>query len=213
MTSAPDVQHIKMTTRTFDPQAAAIEKDALLTNGHFLLSSGLHSDTYFQCAKILQWPDTALEFGRALAALFSKEKIDAVVSPAMGGLFIGHEVARALGVRHIFVERVDNVFQMKRGFEVKPGERLAVIEDVVTTAKSTAEVIAFLKADGRGTVTAVGSIANRVDEAKAGEVAQKLGGLEPKYLLKVSAKAYDAADCPMCREGKKPLIKPGSRKQ
>ncbi len=198
---------------TFDPQKTAVEKEALLTNGHFLLSSGLHSDTYFQCAKILQWPETALEFGRALAAQFAGVKIDAVVSPAMGGLFVGHEVARALGVRHVFVERVDNVFQMKRGFEIKTGERLVVIEDVVTTAKSTAEVIAFLKADGRGQVVAVGSIANRVEDARAGEVSQKLGGLEPKFLLKVSAKAYDAADCPMCKEGKKPLIKPGSRKQ
>ncbi|MBP9733152.1 MAG: orotate phosphoribosyltransferase [Candidatus Omnitrophica bacterium] len=196
----------------FDVQKTAVQKEALLTEGHFLLSSGLHSDTYFQCAKILQWPDAATECGRALAALLPKDRIDAVVSPAMGGLFIGHEVARALGVRHIFVERVDNVFQMKRGFEVKQGERLAVIEDVVTTAKSTAEVIAFLRADGRGEVTAVGSIANRVEDSRMGEVAQKLGGLEPKYLLKVSAKAYDAKDCPMCREGKKPLVKPGSRK-
>jgi orotate phosphoribosyltransferase len=158
-------------------------------------------------------PDAALECGRALAAKLPKGEIDAVVSPAMGGLFIGHEVARALGVRNIFVERVDNLFQMKRGFEIMPGERLAVIEDVVTTAKSTAEVIAFIKADGRGRVTAVGSIANRVEEARAGEVRQKLGDLEPQFLLKVSAKAYDASDCPMCKEGKKPLIKPGSRKQ
>lgn len=198
---------------TFDPHQTAVQKEALLTNGHFLLSSGLHSDTYFQCAKILQWPDTALEFGRALAAKLAGEKIDAVVSPAMGGLFIGHEVARALGVRHVFVERVDNVFQMKRGFEIKSGERLAVIEDVVTTAKSTAEVIAFLKADGRGQVVAVGSIANRVEDARAAEVKEKLGSLEPKFLLKVSAKAYEAASCPMCKEGKKPLVKPGSRKQ
>jgi orotate phosphoribosyltransferase len=213
MTSAKDVRRTPVMTRTFDPHAAAIEKEALLTNGHFLLSSGLHSDTYFQCAKILQWPDTALEFGRALAAKLPKDRIDAVVSPAMGGLFIGHEVARALGVRHIFVERVDNVFQMKRGFEIKPGERLAVIEDVVTTAKSTAEVIAFLKADGRGTVTAVGSIANRVEDSRAEEVKQKLGSLEPQFLLKVSAKAYEAAECPMCKEGRQPLVKPGSRKQ
>jgi orotate phosphoribosyltransferase len=198
---------------SFDPQRTAVEKEALLTDGHFLLSSGLHSDTYFQCAKILQWPDTALEFGRALAAKFAGDKIDAVVSPAMGGLFIGHEVARALGVRHIFVERVDNVFQMKRGFEIKPGERLAVIEDVVTTAKSTAEVLAFIQADGRGRVVAVGSIANRVEDARADEVKQKLGNLEPKFLLKVSAKAYDVAVCPMCKESKKPLVKPGSRKQ
>lgn len=205
-----------MTTAAMDTsrlEKTAIEKEALLTHGHFLLSSGLHSDTYFQCAKILQWPDTAMEFGRALAAKLPKGQIDAVVSPAMGGLFIGHEVARALGVRHIFVERVDNVFQMKRGFEIKPGERLAVIEDVVTTAKSTAEVIAFIQADGRGKVVTVGSIANRVEDARSGEVKQKLGNLEPHFLLKVSAKAYDVADCPMCREGKKPLVKPGSRKQ
>lgn len=201
------------TMKTFDPHQTAVEKEALLTNGHFLLSSGLHSDTYFQCAKILQWPDAALAFGRALAAKLPKDRIDAVVSPAMGGLFVGHEVARALGVRHIFVERVDNVFQMKRGFEIKPGERLAVIEDVVTTAKSTAEVIAFIAADGRGKVTAVGSIANRVEDSRAGDVRQKLGDLEPHFLLKVCAKAYDAAECPMCKEGKKPLVKPGSRKQ
>lgn len=199
--------------KIFDPQQTAVEKDALLTNGHFLLSSGLHSDTYFQCAKILQWPATALEFGQALAAKLPKTEIDAVVSPAMGGLFVGHEVARALGVRHIFVERVDNVFQLRRGFEILPGERIAVIEDVVTTAKSTAEVIAFIQADGRGRVTAVGSIANRVEESRAAEVKQKLGALEPQFLLKVSAKAYDAAACPMCQEGKKPLVKPGSRKQ
>lgn len=204
--------------KIFDPNQIAIEKGALLTNGHFLLSSGLHSEKYFQCAKILQWPNAALEFGQALAEKFikSRVKIDAVISPAMGGLFIGHEVARALGVRHIFVERVDNAFQLRRGFEIIQDERLAVVEDVVTTAKSTFEVISFIKKDGRGKVATLGCIADRIDQERwRNEVLGKLKAeeLELHSLLSVDATAYSAEECPICKEGKKPLIKPGSRKQ
>ena len=204
-------------TPTFNPQQAAIEKEALLTNGHFLLSSGLHSEAYFQCAKILQWPDVATQFGSALAEKFitHRIKIDAVVSPAMGGLFIGHEVARALGVRHIFVERVENVFQLRRGFEIKSGERLAVIEDVVTTAKSTREVMDFIKKDGRGKVVALGCVANRIDMDRRADVESGLEkeGLKLHSLLSVAATASSVEDCLICKEGTKPLVKPGSRKQ
>ncbi len=174
-----------------------------LLRGHFLLSSGLHSDRYLQCALILAHPASAQELGRALAEKLALQP-DLVVSPAMGGLMIGHEVARALGVRHYFTERVDGVMALRRGFALKPGERAVVIEDVVTTGKSTKEVFAVLRAAGAAVIGA-GSIVDR-SEGGAGL------GVPYSALWAVSVPAWTAGACPLCAAGT-PAVKPGSRKE
>jgi len=123
------------------------ETGALLS-GHFKLSSGLHSDRYLQCAKVLMWPGRADALGRALGALLRPFGGETVLSPALGGVIIGQEVGRALGVRALFTERVEGSFALRRGFSLEPGEKVTVIEDVVTTGKSTREVIAVSRAAG-----------------------------------------------------------------
>lgn len=179
-----------------------LENGALL-NGHFLLSSGLHADRYLQCALVLAHPAHAEALGRALAGRLGV-KPDLVVSPAMGGLIIGHEVARALGVRHYFTERVEGVATLRRGFSLRPGERVLVIEDVVTTGRSTKEVFGVIRAAG-AEVAAAGSI---VDRSEAG---MDLGA--PYHSLwSVRVPTWRPEACPPCRAGK-PIVKPGSRKE
>ncbi|MBI4371036.1 MAG: orotate phosphoribosyltransferase [Elusimicrobia bacterium] len=171
--------------------------------GHFLLSSGLHSDRYLQCALVLAQPAAAEELGRALAAK-ATAKPDLVLSPAMGGLIIGQEVARSLGVRHYFTERTDGVMGLRRGFSLKPGERVLVVEDVVTTGKSTKEVFEVARAAGAEVVGAL-SIVDRSDGRSA-------LGVPYAALWAVAVPAWPAADCPPCRAGV-PVVKPGSRKE
>ena len=180
-----------------------LDNGALL-KGHFLLSSGLHSDRYLQCALVLAHPARAEEFGKALAAKIGG-KPDLVVSPAMGGLMIGHEVARAFGVRHYFTERVDGAVLLRRGFSVKPGERVVVIEDVVTTGKSTKEVFEVLRAAG-AVVAGAGSVIDR-SEGKAGNL-----GVPYSALWTVAVPTWTTDACPQCAAGV-PAVKPGSRKE
>ncbi|MGZ5381295.1 MAG: orotate phosphoribosyltransferase, partial [Thermoanaerobaculia bacterium] len=123
------------------------ETGALLS-GHFKLSSGLHSEAYLQCAKVLQWPERAGPLGAALASFLAPFRPSVVVSPAMGGVIIGHEAGRGLSVRAIFTERVDGEFTLRRGFALEPGDRVAVVEDVVTTGKSTREVLGVVRKAG-----------------------------------------------------------------
>lgn len=179
-----------------------LEHGALL-KGHFLLSSGLHSDRYLQCALILAHPARAEELGRALAAKLPA-KPDLVVSPAMGGLMIGHEVARALGVRHYFAERVEGVMTLRRGFALAPGERVVVVEDVVTTGKSTREVFDVIRAAG-AQVSAACSIVDR-SEGRAAL------GVPYAALWTVSVPTWTPDACPQCKAGI-PAVKPGSRKE
>jgi orotate phosphoribosyltransferase len=181
------------------------ETGALLT-GHFKLSSGLHSDRYLQCARVLMWPDRAEALGAALAARLSEFSPAAVVSPAMGGVIIGQEVGRGLSVRAIFTERVDGVFSLRRGFALEAGERIVVIEDVVTTGKSTREVLAVLKGAGAVPV-ACGAI---IDRRAAAEKADAVDGVPFRALLALDVPAWDAAACPLCATGS-PLTAPGSR--
>ncbi len=178
-------------------------KHGALLKGHFLLSSGLHSDRYLQCALVLAEPKAAEELGRALAATLGAQP-DLVVSPAMGGLMIGHEVARALGVRHFFTERVDGTVLLRRGFAVKPGERVVVVEDVVTTGKSTKEVFAVLRSAGAEVLGAC-SIIDRSDGSAA-------LGVPYAALWTVSVPAWTPEACPPCKAGV-PVVKPGSRKE
>lgn len=173
--------------------------------GHFRLTSGLHSPEYLQSAKVLQHPKHAEHLGALLGEEVARlGPIDLVVSPAMGGLIIGHEVARRLGVRHIFTERdADGRMTLRRGFEVKPGERAAVIEDVITTGGSTREVIELLTAQG-AVVTAAGSIIDR-----SGGTA--VVGVPRVALATLAVTAWQPEDCPLCAAGQ-PVVKPGSRK-
>lgn len=182
------------------------EKENALLSGHFLLSSGLHSDTYFQSALVLQYPELAemlaIELKYKLQSMLSF--IDIIVSPALGGIVIGQELGRALECRAIFCERVDGKLTLRRGFEILQKERCLVVEDVITTGLSTHEVISVVKSQG-GDVTAVASIVDRSGGKADFGV--------PKYsLLDLNVKTYKPEECPMCKNGIK-LIKPGSRRQ
>ena len=178
------------------------EDTGALLKGHFRLSSGLHSDRYLQCARLLQWPARAETAGKELAERLAEFAPRVVVSPALGGLIIGHEAARALGVRFIFAERQDGAFALRRGFSLEAGEPAVIVEDVFTTGKSTREVIETVKAAG-GRVVAAGSIVDR--------------GLPPgslpvpsRSLLTLSVPAWPEPECPLCRQGVA-LDTPGSR--
>lgn len=169
--------------------------------GHFRLTSGLHSEEYLQCALVLQHPSIAEQFGRELAAKF--DKADLVASPAIGGLIIGHEVARALGARFIFTERdAAGKMTLRRGFSVRPGETAVVIEDVVTTGGSTREVIEVLQNAGVR-VLGAGSIIDR-----SGGRADL--GVPRVALATLDVVAYPPEECPMCKRGVA-VEKPGSR--
>lgn len=186
-----------------DDVLSEFKKAGALLEGHFLLSSGLHSPNYMQCALLLARPDVSERLGRALADLFPTRP-DLVVSPAMGGLIIGQEVARAYGTRHYFTERDAGTMTLRRGFSIKPGEKVVVVEDVVTTGKSSQEVIDALAARG-GETLAVLSVVDR----SGGHTALKV----PRFsLLKLAIPSHQPSDCPLCKQGL-PAIKPGSRPQ
>jgi orotate phosphoribosyltransferase len=175
--------------------------------GHFRLTSGLHSSEYLQSALVLQYPEAAAELGRRLAAELRRiapDPLGAVVSPALGGLIIGHEVARALQVRFIFTERDATTRQMalRRGFQTAPGETAVVVEDVITTGGSTREVIEVLKAQG-ARVLAAGSLIDR-----SGGAADL--GVPRIALATLAVSTHEAANCPLCARGI-PVVKPGSR--
>jgi orotate phosphoribosyltransferase len=178
------------------------EDTGALLAGHFRLSSGLHSDRYLQCARLLMWPRRAEEAGQALAGKLSEFSPRLIVSPALGGIIVGHETARALDVPFYFAERQDGVFALRRGFRVESGQPVAVVEDVFTTGKSTREVIETVSGLG-ARVVAAGSIVDR--------------GLAPgalivpaRSLLKLDAPAWPETECPLCRQ-RVPLETPGSR--
>ena len=184
------------------------ETEALLS-GHFRLSSGLHSDKYLQCAKVLQWPDRAAALGAALGAKLAGLGIDAVVSPAMGGLIIGHEVGRAVGRRAVFAERVDGAFTLRRGFGLESGEKVVVVEDVVTTGGSTREVLALVKSLGAVAV-ACAAVVDRRGAAQAGGT-ETLEGLPFRSVLRMEVPTWEEAACPYCRLGQE-VVSPGSRR-
>ncbi len=178
------------------------QEKALLT-GHFLLSSGLHSPNYMQCALVLQKPWIAKELCAALAKKFSSQKFDAVIGPALGGMIVSYELGRTLKTRSLFAERVDGSFALRRGFSVKRGEKLLVVEDVITTGKSIYEVIDLMERLG----AKVAGVASIVDRSGGAAIFEQ----EFHSLLKINIKTYKPQECPLCREKKVPLLKPGSR--
>jgi orotate phosphoribosyltransferase len=183
------------------------ERTGAFLQGHFRLSSGLHSSGYLQSALVLQYPMHAELLGRKLADALSdwtkKSPIGSVISPALGGLIVGHEVARALGVRFVFTERdADRKMSLRRGFSIAPGEKVIVIEDVITTGGSTREVIDVVTATG-GIAVAAGSIIDR--SGGAAELGIPLVALET-----LSVPVWEPERCPLCLQGE-PVTKPGSR--
>ena len=173
-----------------------------LHEGHFRLSSGLHSSGYLQCALVLQHPEHAAPLGSALADALRDLNPTVVLSPALGGLIIGHEVARALGVRAIFAERQESVLTLRRGFTLSADDRVVVIEDVVTTGGSTRETMVVARQAG-ATVVGAGSIIDRSGGTSSLDVPFRA-------LVALALPTYDPASCPLCAAGQ-PVTKPGSR--
>lgn len=197
---------------TRDELLRMFEIAGAIRHGHFELSSGRHSGTYMQCALVLQYPRFAEKLGHALAALFSDARIDVVVSPAMGGIIIGQEVAKALpapkdtaggGVPAMFVERDSSgTMSLRRGFSLKPDQHVLVIEDVWTTGGSTQEAIHVVEEAG-GRVVAAGALVDR----SGGKIEFPV---ESNALIEFAIESYEADDCPLCQRGSA-AVKPGSR--
>ncbi len=179
-----------------------IKTNALL-NGHFLLTSGRHSNQYFQCAQVLQYPDYNEIICQKIADYFRNTEIDVVISPAIGGIIVGQEVARLLGKKSIFAEREDKILTLRRGFQIEEGKKYLVCEDVVTTGGSVFEVIEIIKNNG-GIVAGVGYIVDRSNNKVQFEV--------PQFsTLQLEVVSYSPEECPLCKQNI-PAIKPGSRK-
>lgn len=179
-------------------------KAGALLEGHFQLTSGLHSTVYLQCALVLQFPEKAESFGRAIAEKYRDDGIELVASPAIGGIVIGHEVARALGARFIWTERQGGEMTLRRGFSVSPGEKTLVVEDVITTGGSTRETVEALQRAGANVVAAASIIDRSGGSADVNVPRMALASLK---VLSV-----DPAVCDACKLGD-PAVKPGSRGQ
>jgi len=192
-----------MSTLTIDRAVDLMVRSGALMRGHFKLTSGLHSDEYCQCSRVLEHPEMAEELGVMLADVYRDDAVDVVVSPAIGGIVIGHEVARSLGVRALFAERTESGMEFRRGFWIEPGERVLIIEDVVTTGGSVREVAKAVTAAGGETV-GFGFV---MDRSK-----QPLDLPAPtKALIEGrEMQIYQPDTCPLCEAGV-PVEKPGSR--
>jgi orotate phosphoribosyltransferase len=185
---------------------AIFRETGALLEGHFQLTSGLHSPQYFQCAKVLQYPRYTEELCGEIARQFTVSDVDVVIAPALGGIVVGQEVGRQLGVRTMFTERKDGAMQLRRGFEIKKNERVLVCEDVVTTGGSVLEVIRIVKEQG-GIIRGVGCIVDRSN----GRVKFGIDDRGKQYsLLQMDVIAYTADECPLCKQSVA-LVKPGSR--
>ncbi len=179
------------------------EKAEALLTGHFLLTSGKHSDRYIQCAKVLQYPVMCVELCQYLAEQLLDKNIDVIIAPAMGGILVGFEMGVQLNKKAIFTERVNGKMELRRSFEIQPGERVLIAEDVITTGGSVFEVINLVKAK-EGTIVGVVSLVDR----SAGRIDF---GVPFVSAISLDVVAYEADACPLCAEGKTAAIKPGSR--
>lgn len=180
------------------------EEVGVLQKGHFILTSGRHSGQYMQMAQALQYADITEKLCKSLAEAFADKKIDIVVSPAVGGLLVGYELSRVLGTKNIFCERENGVMTLRRGFKIEQGQKVLVAEDVVTTGGSVKEVISVVEEAG-GEIVGVGVLVDRSN----GKVDF---GYPLKSLLSIEIASYEKEECPLCKEGMIPAIKPGSRK-
>lgn len=184
-------------------QALAIfKKSGALLEGHFLLTSGKHSDRYVQCAQVLQYPEDTSALCEEIARRFKDDQVDLVIGPAMGGILVAYETARHLGVKNIFAERENGSMTLRRGFSILPGQRVLVVEDVITTGGSVQEVIDLVQAQG-GVVVGVGVLVDR-SGGKADFGVRKVG------VITMEVPAWEPESCPLCKEGT-PAVKPGSR--
>lgn len=174
-----------------------------LLDGHFVLTSGLHSPRYLQCALVLQHPGLAQRLCRDLAAKLKDLRAETVIGPALGGIVVAYELARALGVRGIFAERKDGAMLLRRGFDIRPGERLLLAEDVITTGGSLKEVMEIVRKAG-GLPVGVASLVDRSGDRKPDF------GVPLVSLIRIEVPAWPADSCPLCKEGV-PVVKPGSR--
>lgn len=174
-----------------------------LLQGHFRLTSGRHSDQYMQCAQVLKYPDATEQLARHLAEAFQEDQIELVVGPAMGGIIVSYEVARQLHIPGIFTEREGGQMSLRRGFVINPGQRVLVVEDVVTTGGSVQEVIQVVREAG-GEVVGVGVLVDR----SGGKVDF---GVKTRAVLTLDIQSWEPEQCPLCAEGKLPVVKPGSR--
>ncbi len=179
-------------------------KTNALLNGHFLLTSGRHSSQYFQCALVLQYPEYNELICSLIANHFKDYDIDIVISPAIGGIVVGQEVARQLNKKSIFAEREDKSLILRRGFSIEEGKKYLICEDVVTTGGSVFEVMDIVRNNG-GIVAGVGYIVDRSNN-------NVNFGVPQFSTLQLDVVSYQPDECPLCQEGKIPLVKPGSRK-
>jgi orotate phosphoribosyltransferase len=180
------------------------KKTGALLEGRFILTSGLHSPHYFQCAKVLQYPETLEELSKNVADAFRNEEIDLVISPAVGGIVFGTEVGRQLKKKTIFAERQNGEMTLRRGFEINKGEKVLVVEDVVTTGGSVEEVISVVRENG-GEVVGVGFIVDRSNGTKKFDVPKQ------HSLVKMEVKTFKPDEWPKEELGDIPAVKPGSR--
>lgn len=182
---------------------ALFDKTGALLSGHFELSSGLHSPNYLQCAKVLQFPVYAHKLCEALAESMKDKKIDVVIGAAAGGIIISFLMAYYLNCRSVFVERKDEKLLLRRGFEIKPGEKVLIVEDVITTGGTILEMIDIIK-ENKAVVGGLCSLVNRSQGLK------KIGGLDISSLLEINVPTYKKEECPLCKNGI-PASKPGSK--
>lgn len=185
-------------------QATSIfTQSGALMEGHFKLTSGRHSNRYMQCAQVLQYPNFTEQLAQHIAEKFADQKIDYVIGPAMGGIIVAYEVARQLGVPGIFCERENGNMALRRGFQLEPGQKVLVVEDVVTTGGSVVEVMDIVRRFG-AEVIGVGVLVDR----SGGKVDF---GVKTEPVLSMDIESWEASDCPLCRAGQGEAIKPGSR--
>ena len=184
-----------------DVKELLIKAEGLLS-GHFCLTSGLHSDTYFQCAKLYQYPDIVESLAKDLAKQLENIEFDTIVAPAIGAVIFGYEVAKQTKARNLFVERKDGIMQLRRGYNIKEGERVVIVEDVITTARTIFETQEAIK-EYKPEIVGVACIVDRTQ-----------GKLNDKFkiysLLQSSPVTYEPGNCPLCKQGIE-LVKPGSR--
>ena len=188
---------------TTDEALDIFTSSGALLRGHFIFTSGRHSDVYMQCAQVLRYPEHTEKLAKHLASHFRSDAIDIVIGPALGGIVVAYEVARQLGAVALFTEREDDRMVLRRSFSITPGQRVLVVEDVITTGGSVREVMEVVR-EHHGHVAGVGVLIDRSNGAID-------FGIKQTAVLSMEIPSWEADACPLCREGKLPAVKPGSR--